>query len=238
MRAALKRFGPIALVAAGLALALSLGLHRYLSFDYLATQQDVLQNLLREKPLLVAGGFVAIYILATATSLPGAIWLTIAGGFLFGPFLGTALSAFGATVGATILFLAASSAVGDGLTGKADGFARKFEAGFKENAFTNLLTLRLLPVAPFWGVNLAAAALKVPLGVFVLATAIGILPGGFVYALLGNGLGTAIATGEPPNLSLFGRPEIIAPLFGLAALALLPTIVRLVKGHQTKTGDA
>lgn len=238
MKAALKRFGPIALVAAGLALALSLGLHRYLSFDYLATQQDVLQNLLREKPLLVAGGFVAIYILATATSLPGAIWLTIAGGFLFGPFLGTALSAFGATVGATILFLAASSAVGDGLTGKADGFARKFEAGFKENAFTNLLTLRLLPVAPFWGVNLAAAALKVPLGVFVLATAIGILPGGFVYALLGNGLGTAIATGEPPNLSLFGRPEIIAPLFGLAALALLPTIVRLVKGHQTKTGDA
>jgi uncharacterized membrane protein YdjX (TVP38/TMEM64 family) len=238
MRAALKRFGPIALVAAGLALALSLGLHRYLSFDYLATQQDVLQNLLREKPLLVAGGFVAIYILATATSLPGAIWLTIAGGFLFGPFLGTALSAFGATVGATILFLAASSAVGDGLTGKADGFARKFEAGFKENAFTNLLTLRLLPVAPFWGVNLAAAALKVPLGVFVLATAIGILPGGFVYALLGNGLGTAIATGEPPNLSLFGRPEIIAPLFGLAALALLPTIVRLVKGQQTKTGDA
>jgi uncharacterized membrane protein YdjX (TVP38/TMEM64 family) len=233
MSSALKRFGPIALVLAGLVLALSLGLHRYLSFDALAERQDQLQALLATRPWLVAGGFVAIYVLATATSLPGAIWLTIGGGFLFGPFLGTALSALGATTGATLLFLAASSAFGEGLAARAGGWVSRFEDGFRQNAFTNLLTLRLLPVAPFWGVNLAAAALKVPLGTFILATAIGILPGGFVYALIGNGLGAAIATGAPPNLSLFSQPAIVAPLFGLAALAMLPTVLRLVRGGRT-----
>jgi uncharacterized membrane protein YdjX (TVP38/TMEM64 family) len=235
MTSSLKRFGPIVLVALGLITAIALGLPKYLSFDALAASQGQLQALLASKPFLVAGGFVAIYVLATATSLPGAIWLTIGGGFLFGPFLGTALSALGATTGATLLFLAASSAFGEGLAKRAGGWVARFEAGFAQNAFTNLLTLRLLPVAPFWGVNLAAAALKVPLGTFILATAIGILPGGFVYALIGNGLGSAIATGEPPNLSLFSRPEIIAPLFGLAALALLPTVMRLIKRDPATT---
>ena len=225
----IKRFGPIGLVLTGLVTAFSLGLHNYLSFEYLAAQQDTLQRLVENQPLLIIGAFVGIYVLATATSLPGAIWLTIGGGFLFGPFLGTALSAGSATIGATLLYLAATTAIGDSLTAKAGGFVAKFEKGFKENAFSNLLVLRLLPVAPFWGVNLAAAALRVPLVTFVLSTAIGILPGGFVYASLGNGLGAAIATGEAPNLSLFSRPEIIAPLLGLAALALLPTIVKLFK---------
>jgi uncharacterized membrane protein YdjX (TVP38/TMEM64 family) len=230
--AALIRFGPILLVAAGLITALSLGLQRYLSFEFLAAQRGTLLALVEAQPWLVAGAFAGIYILATATSLPGAIWLTIGGGFLFGPVLGTALSAGSATIGATILFLAAQSALGDGLRAKAGSFAGRFEAGFRENAFWNLLTLRLLPVAPFWGVNLAAAALRVPLGTFVGSTAIGILPGGFVYALLGNGLGAAISAGEAPNLSLLSRPEILAPLFGLAFLALLPTLTKALKGRK------
>lgn len=229
MMAYLKRFGPIALVAAGLALALSLGLHRYLSFEYLAEQRGALLALVQDKPWLVAGAFCGIYILATATSLPGAIWLTIGGGFLFGPFLGTALSAGSATIGATLLFLAAQTAIGDTLRARAGGLVARFEQGFRENAFSNLLVLRLLPVAPFWGVNLAAAALRVPLRTFVASTAIGILPGGFVYALLGNGLGAAIDTGQAPELSLLSRPEILAPLFGLAFLAFLPTLAKLVR---------
>jgi uncharacterized membrane protein YdjX (TVP38/TMEM64 family) len=239
MVALIRRFGPIALVLAGLVLAVAMGWHRYLSFEFLAGRKEALEELVASRPVVVAAAFAGIYVLATATSLPGAIWLTIAGGFLFGPWLGTALSAVSATVGATLLYLAAQSAFGDGLLARAGGFAARFEAGFRQNAFTNLLTLRLLPVAPFWAVNLAAAALKVPLRTFVLATAIGILPGGFVYALLGNGLGAAVDSGEAPNLSLLARPEILAPLFGLAFLAMLPALARMAGfGRKASEGAA
>jgi uncharacterized membrane protein YdjX (TVP38/TMEM64 family) len=220
----LKRYGPIAIIAAALILAVSMGWHRYLSFDVLTEQSSALKALVANKPLLVVAAFMGIYIVATSISLPGAIWLTIAGGYLFGPFLGTALSATSATLGATILFLSAQSALGGGLRARAGGFVDRLEKGFKENAFSYLLTLRLLPVAPFWGVNLAAAALGVRLRTFVIATAIGILPGGFVYAWLGSGIEHVIASGSKPDLSIIFTPQVLGPLVGLAALALFPTV--------------
>lgn len=226
MTAFLKRYGPIMLVGLALIVAISQGWHRYLSFDVLAQQREALQALVAARPLMVASVFVAIYVAATATAMPGAIWLTIGGGFLFGPWLGTALSASSATVGAFLLYLATRSAIGGGLRAKAGGLVDKLERGFKENAFSYLLTLRLLPVAPFFGVNLAAGILGVPARTFLIATAIGILPGGFVYALLGNGLGEAFALGQAPDLSILGKPAIIAPLLGLAALALLPVLFK------------
>ena len=224
----LKRFGPIALIAAALILVLSMGWQKYLSFDVLAQQSGALKTLLANKPLLVIGAFMGIYIFATAIAMPGAIWLTIAGGFLFGPFLGTALSASSATIGATLLFFAAQSALGDGLRSRAGGLVDRLEKGFGENAFSYLLTLRLLPIAPFFGVNLAAAFLKVPLRTFIIATAIGILPGGFVYAWLGSGIEHVIASGAKPDLKIIFSPQVIGPLMGLAALALLPTVWKFV----------
>ncbi|MEN9855315.1 MAG: hypothetical protein RLZZ157_441 [Pseudomonadota bacterium] len=228
----LKRFGPIALIAMALLVALSMGWHKYLSFDVLARQSDALQALVRTKPVLVMAVFVGIYVAATTIALPGAIWLTIAGGFLFGPIVGTALSASSATLGATFLFLAAQSALGGGLKARAGGFVAQLEAGFQKNAFSYLLTLRLLPIAPFFGVNLAAAFLGVRLGTFVLATAIGIIPGGFIYAWLGSGIEHVIAQGGTPNLSIIFSPQVIGPLLGLAALALLPIVWRLVSGKK------
>lgn len=224
----LKRFGPIILIIFGLGIVLSMGWHKYLSFEVLAQQSDALKRLVATKPLLVIAAFMGIYICATAIAMPGAIWLTIGGGFLFGPFLGTALSATSATIGATILFVAAQSALGDGLRSRAGGLVDRLEKGFRENAFSYLLTLRLIPVAPFFGVNLAAAFLRIPLRTFVLATAIGILPGGFVYAWLGSGIEHIIASGNKPDLKIIFTPQVIGPLFGLAALALLPTVWKLV----------
>jgi uncharacterized membrane protein YdjX (TVP38/TMEM64 family) len=226
----LKRFGPIAVIAAILILALSMGWQKYLSFEVLAQQSDALKNLLATKPLLVIAAFMGIYIVATAVAMPGAIWLTIGGGFLFGPFLGTALSATSATIGATILFIAAQSAIGGGLRSRAGGLIDRLEKGFAENAFSYLLTLRLLPIAPFFGVNLAAAFLRIPLRTFVIATAIGILPGGFVYAWLGSGIEHVIASGQTPDLKIIFSPQVIGPLMGLAALALLPTVWKFVSG--------
>ena len=219
-----KRFGPMALIAVVLAFVISTGWHKYLSFEVLAQQSGALKALVANNPVLVVAAFMGIYVLATSISLPGAIWLTIGGGFLFGPFLGTALSATSATIGATILFLSAQSAMGGGLRARVEGFIDKLESGFKENAFSYLLTLRLLPVAPFWGVNLAAAVLGVPLRTFVIATAIGILPGGFVYAWLGSGIEHLIAQGKTPDLKIIFSPQILGPLLGLAALALAPTL--------------
>jgi uncharacterized membrane protein YdjX (TVP38/TMEM64 family) len=224
----IKRFGPIALIAALLALVLSMGWQKYLSFEVLAQQSDALRALVDSKPLVVIAAFMGIYIIATAISMPGAIWLTIGGGFLFGPFLGTALSATSATIGATLLFLAAGSALGGGLRARAGGFIDRLEKGFQENQFSYLLTLRLLPVAPFFGVNLAAAFLGVRLRTFILATAIGILPGGFVYAWLGSGIEHIIASGAKPDLKIIFAPQVIGPLMGLAALALLPTVWKFV----------
>jgi uncharacterized membrane protein YdjX (TVP38/TMEM64 family) len=223
-----KRFGPIALIAGCLALVFAMGWHKYLSFDVLAQQSDALKQLLATKPLVVIAAFMTIYIIATAIALPGAIWLTIGGGFLFGPFLGTALSATSATIGASILFVAAQSALGEGLRGRAGGLIDRLESGFRENAFSYLLTLRLVPIAPFFGVNLAAAFLRIPLRTFVLATAIGILPGGFVYAWLGSGIEHIIAAGGTPDLKIIFSPQVIGPLLGLAALALLPTVWKFV----------
>lgn len=224
----LKRFGPIALIGAGLILALSMGWQKYLSFDVLTQQSGALKALVATKPALVIGAFMAIYIFATTIAMPGAIWLTIAGGFLFGPFLGTALSATSATIGATLLFFAAQSALGGSLRSRAGGLIDKLEKGFQENAFSYLLTLRLLPIAPFFGVNLAAAFLGVPLRTFILATAIGILPGGFVYAWLGSGIEHVIASGATPDLKIIFSPQVLGPLLGLAALALLPTVWKFV----------
>jgi uncharacterized membrane protein YdjX (TVP38/TMEM64 family) len=224
----LKRFGPIALIAACLVLVFAMGWNKYLSFDVLAQNSGTLKGLVQTNLPLVIAVFMAVYIVATACSVPGAIWLTIGGGFLFGPFLGTALSATSATIGASILFVAAQSAFGSGLSSKAGGFIEKFRAGFAENAFSYLLTLRLIPVAPFWGVNLAAAILRVPLRTFVIATAIGILPGGFVYAWLGSGIEHIIASGQTPDLKIIFSPQVLGPLLGLAALALLPTVWKFV----------
>jgi uncharacterized membrane protein YdjX (TVP38/TMEM64 family) len=224
----LKRFGPIAVIAALLIFALSMGWQKYLSFDVLSQQSTALRALVEANPLLVIAAFMGIYILATAISMPGAIWLTIGGGFLFGPFLGTALAATSATIGSTILFLAAQSALGGGLRARAGSFVDRLEKGFQDNEFSYLLTLRLLPIAPFFGVNLAAAFLGVRLRTFIIATAIGILPGGFVYAWLGSGIEHVIASGAQPDLKIIFAPQVIGPLMGLAALALLPTVWKFV----------
>ena len=235
----LKRFGPLALIALLLVFAISMGWHKYLSLDVLTQQSAHLRLLVETKPWVVIGFYVAIYILATTIALPGAIWITIAGGFLFGPMFGpflgpivaTALASTSATIGATLLFLATRSALGDGLRARAGGFIDRLEKGFQENAFGYLLTLRLLPIAPFFGINLAAGFLGVPLRTFVLATAIGILPGCYVYASLGNGVEHLLAQGQKPDLKIIYSPEVLIPLLGLATLALLPSIWKFIQAR-------
>ena len=171
-------------------------------------------------PLLATLAFVVVYAGATALSLPGALFLTMAGGFLFGTWLGGLLSVIGATSGAVVLFLIARSSLGAALRDRAGPWLMRLEAGFRRDAFSYLLVLRLVPLFPFWLVNLVPALLDVPLSTFALATFVGIIPGGLVYASVGSGLGAVLDRGEQPDLDLILEPQVFLPLLGLAALAL------------------
>jgi uncharacterized membrane protein YdjX (TVP38/TMEM64 family) len=229
MSAAARRWLPLTLLLAAALAVYATGLHRELSLAGLQRHRSILQELVAVHPLLAPVAFVALYAVATALSLPGALFLTLTGGFLFGTWLGGMLSVIGATAGATVLFLIARTSLGTALRARAGPWLQRLEAGLRRNAFAYLLVLRLVPLFPFWLVNLVPALLDVPVGVFTLATFLGIIPGALVYAGVGNGLGAVLDHGGEPDLGLIFAPQVILPLLGLAALALLPILYRQLR---------
>ncbi len=223
---ALRRFWPLLIVVAAASLAYALGLQRILSLHFLGEQQQALRAHVGENPVLAAAAFLGIYVGTVALSLPGAVILTLAGGLLFGTVAGAALAVAGATSGAVLLFLAARSALGGWLAGRAGGLLDRIRPGLERDGFSYLLALRLLPVVPFWLVNLAAALVGMRLGSFVLGTLLGIIPATAVFASVGDGLGSVLEAGRDPDLSILLRPAVIGPLLALAILALLPVAWR------------
>jgi uncharacterized membrane protein YdjX (TVP38/TMEM64 family) len=231
------RLAPLALLVIALGVAFALRLDRYLSFDQLAAHREWLLAEVARLGLLAPLCYVLIYAAATGLSIPGAVLLTLVAGFLFGTLAGTAIVVIGATLGAIIVFLVARTAFGDVLRKRAGPFIRKLEDGFRENALSYLLVLRLIPVFPFWLVNLVPAFLGVRLGTFALGTFVGIIPGAFVYASLGSGLGALIESGERPDLGIIFQPRVLVPLIGLALLALLPVVYKRLSGRGLRPGD-
>jgi len=210
----------LAVVALLVALRFS-GLGELLSFETLARHRATLGGWVAENPVLSALGFVSIYAAAAAFALPGAIWLTLGGGFLFGAVLGTALTVAGATIGATLLFLFAQRVFGADALRKLGPKAEALARGIQANAWSYLLVLRLVPLFPFFLVNLVSAFCGVRPVVFIATTVLGIIPGTAVVSLSGAGLGRVLDAGGTPSLSGILTPEIIMALCGLAALALL-----------------
>lgn len=228
----LKRLLPLgALLAAGI-VAFSLGLHEHINFEALRANRRWLLELVANYPVLAPLVFALIYAIVIALSVPGGAVLTMTGGFLFGLVLGAISVVIGATLGATAVFLIAKSALGDPLRAKAGPWLQRMESGFQENAFNYLLVLRLIPIFPFWLVNLVPAFLGVPLGTYVLATVLGIVPGVLVYAGVGNGLGAVFDRGGTPDLGIIFEPQIFGPIIGLAVLALLPVAYRKLKARR------
>jgi len=223
---------PIAILLAGLVAFFALGGQRYLSFEHLQTHHGRISAWVQARGALGPVIYVALYALVVAFSLPGGLVMTLLGGLLFGTWLGAGLAVIGATVGATAVFLAARTAFGDVLRAKAGPTLQKMEAGFRENALSYLLVLRLVPLFPFFVVNLAPAFLGVPLWIYVVATFFGIIPGTVVYSSVGAGLGAVLQRGEAPDHSIVWKPEIIFPLLGLAALALVPVAYKRMKARR------
>ncbi|OGT50918.1 MAG: hypothetical protein A3E84_03690 [Gammaproteobacteria bacterium RIFCSPHIGHO2_12_FULL_42_13] len=224
----LSRFVLLIIIVVGFSLAYYFELFQYLSFATLKQYRGTLTGFAEEHQLLTIASFMLIYIAAVALSVPGAVFLTLAGGFLFGP-IATVYVVISATIGATILFLAVRSAIGDYLANKAKGWVAKMEEGFRKNAFNYLLVLRLVPLFPFWAINVVAALLAIPLRVFFIATLIGIIPGSFVYVMVGNSLNAVFQSDQTPDLRIIFTPAILLPLLALAVLALLPVIYKALK---------
>jgi uncharacterized membrane protein YdjX (TVP38/TMEM64 family) len=225
-RTSLRRWLPLAGLAAGLVLFFALGLQRYLSFEVLCDNRAWLIHQVTDNFLLSLLAYAAVYIVAVALSLPGGAVLTMAGGFLFGQWLGTAVTVVAATIGATALFAAARSSVGALLRAKAGPWMKRLEQGFRRDAVSYLLVLRLVPLFPFFVVNLVPAFLAVRPRVFIWTTLVGIIPGTFVFATVGAGLGSVFDAGEPKGPADVLTPQIVTALLGLAVLALVPVAYR------------
>lgn len=219
-----RRLMPLAILAAGLALFFIAGGHRVLTFDALRAHRAELAAWVAEHRLLALLAYLVAYAFLVAFSLPLAALATLVGGLLFGAVLGTTLAVLGATAGAIAVFLAARSALGDLLRARADSFLGRLEAGFRRDAFSYLLFLRLVPVFPFWLVNIAPAVFRVPLRVYAITTFLGIIPGTAVYCSVGAGLGAVLDRNEAPRLDVVLEPQVLLPLLALAMLSLVPML--------------
>lgn len=226
-----KKWTPLILLLSLAFIFFYFHLHQFLTFKALKQYHTVIQQWTQSHYFFAVLSYMLIYILVIAISIPGATFLTVLGGFLFG-IVATLYVVISATLGAVLLFLAIHTAIGDWLIQKATGWIYKMEKGFRENAFNYLLVLRLIPLFPFWLINIVPALLNVPLRTFTIATFIGIIPGSFIYVMVGRGLGKLLAFGQTPNLNILFTPAILIPLVGLAALAVLPVIYKRYKGKS------
>jgi len=238
----LKRLWPLLLLLGAGGLIVGMGWHRYLTLEQLADNREALRAIIQDHAYLSLAAFVALYAMTVALSLPGGAVLTIAGGFLFGWFLGGVTSVIGATLGATVVFIVAKSTLRDVLVARAGPALKRFGEGFREDAFSYLLFLRLVPIFPFWLVNLAPGLLGVGFSTYVVTTFLGIIPGTFAFALAGNGLDSVIEAQQAAHQSCLAKvgegaqescpsgldpsalltPELIAGLVALGLVSLIP----------------
>lgn len=225
--AGIKRFVPLMVLIVVVIAVFASGVGRYLNLEALQTHEAALRGFVDDNLALALLAFIAVYALATAVSFPGAVVLTLAGGYLFGTLTGGAATVIGATIGAIMVFYVVQTSLGAALRAKAEadgGTLKKVIDGVGQGAFGYILTLRLIPLAPFWLVNVAAALAHVPLRAYALATFIGIMPATFIYSGIGSGIGALVERGETPDLGVIFEPRVLLPLVALGLLSLVTTL--------------
>ena len=196
------------------------GLGELLSLETLRSHRAELTGWVAAHQVGAALAYIGLYTAAVAFSIPGAVILTLAGGFLFGAVAGTLLAATGATAGAVLVFLVARAIFGEKALDRFGERGRKLAEGIRRNAWSYLLVLRLVPLFPFFLVNLVPAFVGVRLPVYAATTCLGILPATAVFALSGAGLGSVLDSGGPLELRSILTPQVLGALCGLAALSL------------------
>ncbi len=216
----------LVLLLAILAAGLLLGWRGDVGWATLAAHQAAMHRWVADAPVLAGAAYCAVYIGCVLLSLPLSAALTLFGGLLFGAVAGTVLAVCSATVGAVLLFLLARGALTPLVARRAGPWLDRLRPGLTRDGFSYLLALRLIPVVPFWLLNLAPALLGMRLAPFAGATLLGIIPAGAVIAGIGAGLAGVLAPGPAPDLSLLRSPPVLLPLAGLVVLSLLPVAWR------------
>jgi uncharacterized membrane protein YdjX (TVP38/TMEM64 family) len=209
-----------------IALFFSFDLGRFLTLAGLKSNRQTLLDYYASHKLIMVTGFMGIYIAQTALSLPGAALLSLAAGAIFGSVMGTLYANIAATIGATLAFLVTRyllrDLVLDTFGSKLEGMNRELE----QRGFSYLLFLRLVPLFPFFLINLAAGLTRIPLRTFFFGTMLGIIPGGFVYANAGASLATIA------SLSGIISPRVLGSFALLGLFALIPALHNNFKNRK------
>ena len=242
------RVAPLVLLLAAAAAVLVLGWHRQLSLDSLVRHRAMIEDFVALHRAAALAAFMAIYVAAVALSLPGAAILTMSGGLIFGAVAGSAAAVVAATIGATVLFLIARSALGGWLLCRVGPLAERLAENFRRDAFSYILFLRLVPVFPFWIVNLLPALAGAGLTPFVLATVLGVIPATVAFAFLGAGLDSIVASQQAAyraclddgrvdcrldfDLEAALTPEFLTAIAVLCVVAVLPIVLKRFKTFE------
>ena len=230
----LSRKLPILLILAA-AIAGAVFLRDQISFAALAENRASLLAFRDAHFIWASLGFIAAYFVIVALSLPGATIATLTGGFLFGMFPGTAYNVIGASLGAIAVFMAARAGFGADVASRVQsggGAAARLQSALQKNEWSALLIMRLVPALPFFLANLIPAFVGARLDRYAITTVVGIIPGALVFTSIGAGLGDVFARGQTPDLGVIFTPPILLPLLGLAALALLPVVMKALRGKE------
>jgi uncharacterized membrane protein YdjX (TVP38/TMEM64 family) len=230
-KSGLARKLPILIILA-VATAGAFFLRDQISFSALAENREVLIAFRDANYPLAVLVFVAGYVAIVGLSLPGAMIATLTGGFLFGTFPGVFFNVAGATLGAIAIFLAARTGFGARFSEKIEGSGgavAKLQASLRENEWSVLFLMRLVPAVPFFVANLVPAFVGIKLSRFAISTFFGIMPGALVFTSVGAGLGEVFARGETPDMSIIFAPHVLGPILGLAALSALPILLKLLR---------
>ncbi len=196
------------------------------TFENLVNNKEALKTYVADHYLVAVALFVAFYFISTTFSLPLGLVLSVTGGFLFGSVLGTAFINIGATAGAAALFIGSRYFFGDYFQAKYGANIEALNKELEQNGKSYLLTLRLIPIFPFFLVNLMAGLSTISITTFIWTTALGIIPGSFVYAYAGNQLSSIQSTNDIVS------PSILSALVLLGLLALVPTLYRKLQQRK------
>jgi uncharacterized membrane protein YdjX (TVP38/TMEM64 family) len=233
-RAAWRRWLPLGLIMLGLVLVFVFDIDEFASFQHLRDHHQRLAQFVATHYVQAIVGYLVLYVVFVALSLPGAIWLTVAGGFLFGAVMASILAVIAATTGATLLFLATKTSLGDYLHAHAGPWLAKVERGFADNQWSYLLMMRLFPAIPFFIANLVPAFLGVSLPVFIVTTFVGIIPATAIFATIGAGLDSVLQSSADLSLHSLLTPQVKGALIGLALLAAVPAIVKFLRRRHSR----
>ena len=219
------------LIIAGLIVYFS-GLTHYISIDTLRTYHQQITDYTATHPFLTPLLFISAYVTVAVLSLPLSIYLTLLAGYLFRQPYAVIYVVIGATLGACLIFLAARYAFRDFFKQQAGPYLIRFEKGFKENAVSYMLFLRLIPLFPYWIVNLAPAFLGIPFTTFLWTTALGIIPVAFAFTQIGRGMGHILDMHQEFTLKQIINSDVILALITLGFIALVPIIFKRWKKRK------